>query len=120
MTTTDRTAIVRFDYVKSLRALADLIDSDETIPLPYQGDELTFFIHGDVEQALALHKLMEAPTLTQESGNFPVQITGRLAGFKVLVYVDEKAALAKAPFRPTFPALVPALAALTTDEQATA
>jgi len=108
MTDPKRTA-----YVASLRSAADLFEFRDDLPLPYQADQMVFYVRL-LPEALALHALMVRPVITRESHNaataFPVRIKGTLAGMRVEVCIHSDVALdTKAP---VLPALVPALAAL--------
>ena len=112
MTTTETSPDKRSTFIDNLHQFAELLATHSDLPLPYRGNELMWFVHGDPAPALALAAVMDGPTLIRDPGTFPVSITGTIVGFKVTVYVDEKAALAQPAAVQTFPALVPALAAL--------
>jgi len=94
MTTTD----TRTSYTKGLRALADLIDNNPAIPLAWSMNSsgLTWFVHRDIETVLAIRALMTNPVTApydSVNGNFPVEVTGTLAGFAVSVLVAKEIAL---------------------------
>jgi hypothetical protein len=105
MTDPKRTA-----YVAALRSVADLFESRDDLPLPYQADQMAFYIRR-LPEALALYALMVRPTMDRETGTFPVRINGTLAGMRVEVAIHSDVALGTSV--PALPALVPALAALT-------
>jgi len=88
----------RASYVQGLRALADLIDNHPDLPIPHQVNrsELQWFVHDDIETVLTIRALMtDAVTAPYDSvrGNFPVEVTGRFAGFAVSVLVAREIAL---------------------------
>lgn len=100
------------DYISGLRGLADLLETHE-LPLPYQ-QALSFFIHDDLHEALALRELMTDAVTSRliADTNFAVVIKGRLGGLPASVYVATKIALASpdAVVVPPAPALQWALA----------
>ena len=106
MSTTNRAA-----HVAALRLWADLLEDRDDIPLPYKADELTFYVHTNLDEALALHDLMARPRISRDSGAFPIVIDGTILGTKTHVAVHSRLALVGTS--PVLPALVPALAALT-------
>jgi hypothetical protein len=105
MTPTD----TRTNYTKGLRGLADLLDNNPDVPLPYDAHGLVFYVHL-VPEALALHTLMVRPVITRDTSAFPVRIKGTLAGMQAEIAIHGNAALSKGAT--VLPTLVPALAAL--------
>ncbi len=89
MTPTD----TRTEYAKSLRLLADLLDNNPGVVLPYDR-KVTFFVHGDLTRALTIRDLMVDPVTSQDgkSADFPVGIDGTLCGLPAHVYVSADAA----------------------------
>ena len=111
--TTDRT-----EYTKGLRDLATLLDNHPELPLPHRlsNDGLQWFGY-DIETVLALRaRIEDALTLPYDSvqGNFPVEITGTLAGFPASVLVAREIALDGAPAYPPPPPMNPRLLATDT------
>ena len=106
MAPTDRTV-----YTQGLRALADLLDAHPDIPAPHSlssDDGLTWYVHEPIETVLALRDLMDyALTAPYTSNNFPVEVSGRLAGFDASVLIAREIALEGAP--PMNPRLVATL-----------
>jgi len=102
MAPTDRTV-----YTQGLRALADLLDAHPDIPAPHSlssDDGLTWYVHEPIETVLALRDLMDyALTAPYTSNNFPVEVTGKLAGFDASVLVAREIALEGAPTYPPAP-----------------
>ena len=101
MTDPKRTA-----YIKNLFDLATTLDNNPSIPLPHSlaRGELTWYVHDDIETVLAIRWLTEdAITLPYTSNDFPVEVTGTLAGFPVSVLVAREIALAGAPAREAYP-----------------
>jgi len=94
---TDTETRTRTVYVRNLYALAFLLDNDPSIPLPYSlsvRNGLAWYVHDDIETVLAIRKLMDDPiTLPYDSRDFPVEITGTLAGFAATVDVARRIAL---------------------------
>ena len=94
MADTDRTA-----YTQGLRALANLIKANPDLPIPGRLERsagLQWFVHNDIETVLAIRALMTDPvTAPYDSvhNNFPVEVTGTLAGFAVSVLVAREIAL---------------------------
>jgi hypothetical protein len=92
MTDTKRTA-----YTQGLRAVADLLDAHPDLPLPYGltvRNGLAWYVHDSIETVLAIRELMDEPlTLPYDSRDFPVEITGTLAGFAATVDVARGIAL---------------------------
>jgi hypothetical protein len=87
MTTTD----TRATYTQGLRALADLLDNNLDVPLPH-GRVVTFFVHDDLTEALAIRDLMVDPVTSRDTSvTFPVNIDGKLAGLTAHVYVSAAA-----------------------------
>ena len=87
MEPTDRTA-----YTQNLRALADILDNNPGVPLPYE-KTVMFFVHGDLTEALAIRDLMVNPVTSRDTSvTFPVNIDGQLAGLSAHVYVSAEAA----------------------------
>lgn len=84
-------------YIRNLYALAFLLDNNPDIPLPYSlsvRNGLAWYVHDSIETVLAIRKLMEEPlTLPYTSRDFPVEITGTLAGFATTVDVARGIAL---------------------------
>jgi hypothetical protein len=97
----------RTAYIKNLFDLATLLDNNPDIPIQYsqgRGSQLTWYVHDSVETVLAIRELIEDPlTLPYTSNDFPVEITGILAGFPVSVLVARGIALAGAPAREAYP-----------------
>lgn len=102
MTDTD----TRTAYIEGIRALADLLDTHPDIPLPHRLDEagLTWYVHEPIETVLAIRDLMDyALTAPYTSNNFPVEVSGRLAGFDASVLIAREIALEGAPTYPPAP-----------------
>ena len=107
--TTDRTT-----YIKSLRALADLLDAHPDLPLPSNmspvRNEVGWYVH-TLRDALSVQAVMSHPETTRtNSAAFPVDITGSIAGMFATVSVVASAALAPGE-SVTLPALNPLLGA---------
>ena len=103
---TDRTA-----YVKGLRALADLLEHNPDLPLPYRIDEddIGWYIH-TISDALFVRDVMDDPKTTRtDSANFPVDITGTIAGMRAVASLNPTVALAPGQ-SVALPALNPLLA----------
>jgi len=89
----------RTSYTKGLRALADLLDAHPDIPLPYSlsgSKGLQWYIHRGIDPVLTIRALMTSPVTEMydsHQGNFPVQITGTLAGFPTSVLIAKEIAL---------------------------
>ena len=89
----------RTAYVRNLFDLAELLTNNKAIPLPYDLSArggLQWYVHGDIETVLAIHALMTSPVTEMydsHQGNFPVQITGTLAGFPTSVLIAKEIAL---------------------------
>jgi hypothetical protein len=96
-------------FVAGLRSVADLFESRDDLPLPLEANNLAFYVRS-MPEALALHALMGKPTVTRETGAFPVRINGTLAGMRAVIAIHADVALSTGA--PALPALVPALAAL--------
>ena len=104
MTDTD----TRTNYTQGLRAVADLLDKNPGVPLPY-GRGLSFFIRDDLDEALAIRYLMVDPvTYWGENVCYPVVIEGQLAGLPACVYIWAAAA-GVAPVSPRRPPCDPRL-----------
>ena len=92
MTDPKRTA-----YVRNLFDLATQLDNNPSIPIPYGLSErsgLQWYVHDSIETVLAIRDLMDEPlTLPHDSRNFPVEVTGTLAGFAATVDVAREIAL---------------------------
>lgn len=93
MTTTERST-----YAAGLRAVADLIDAHPDLPIPYRLDRvgLMWFVHDDIETVLTIRALMTDPVTRPYDSirdNFPVEVTGTLAGFAVLILIAREIAL---------------------------
>jgi hypothetical protein len=96
---TDTETRTRIAYVRNLFDLATLLDNNSELPLPWSlgCSGLTWYVHDDIETVLAIRDLMADPvTAPYDSvqGNFPVEVTGTLAGFAVSVLVAKEIALA--------------------------
>lgn len=106
-------------FIDGLHELADLLDTNPDLPLPWQGptpsNPITWFIHehsNTLDQALALRDLLTDPKMTRDTGHFPVQFTGHICGLHVQIYVAAALALADpADMPPREPALHPRLLA---------
>lgn len=92
MTSTDRTA-----YTQGLRKLAQALDADPSLSLPYEGTNspIAFFVDGkDLEPALRLRVLMTNPVTSHSTSiTYPVQINGLLYGLRVYVCIGARIAL---------------------------
>jgi len=92
-------------YIRQLRDLTSLYAVHPTLPLPYS-PTLSFFISGDLDEALDLRDLMLNPVVTQDGNkDFPVTITGTLCGFPAVVYLTAGVAFED----PATPVVLPAL-----------
>ena len=103
----------RTTYVKGLRALADLLEWNHDLPIPYRIDEddIGWYVHA-IDDALNLQAVMGAPKTTlTDSANFPVDITGTIAGMRAVASLYHSIALAPGQ-SVTLPALNPLLAAV--------
>ena len=96
----------RTAYIKNLFDLATTLDNSPDLPIPYSLDNngLLWYIHEPIEDVLAIRALMtDAVTVPYNSNNFPVEVTGKLAGFAVSVLVAREIALEGAPTYPPSP-----------------
>jgi len=89
----------RTAYIEGIRALAYLLEANPDLPLPHALNGRTFqwFVHDDIETVLMIRALLfDAVTALYDSvrGNFPVEVTGTLAGFPVSVLIARDIALA--------------------------
>lgn len=85
----------RAAFTKALRQLADAIDADPALTLPYQAaNGLAVFVFDDLTRALAWRDLLPGAKTTHDTDrNFPARIDGHLHGLPVTVYVAASAAL---------------------------
>lgn len=86
----------RDDSIMALRNLADLLDSNPKIPLPFELTQpLTFFIHDSITEAIAIRELMKNPVtkLDNSMSTHKVVITGAIAGREIKCYVHENVAV---------------------------
>lgn len=83
----------RAEYIAGLRALADLLEQNEILPLPYEGtsSELTFFTY-EREQAQAFARLLPGKVDKEvtDSNSFGFELHGAIHGLRVLVYADRE------------------------------
>lgn len=85
--TADRNA-----YTAGLRALADALDADPDLPLPYHGVDSRLSVFTQTKaQVLAYRKLLgKIDKKFTDDGNYDFQMTGALAGLEMLVYAPRE------------------------------
>lgn len=85
--TTDRTA-----FTTGLRALADALDADPELPLPFEGSLNQLSVFTDtVEELAAWRRLLGTVDKTvRDSGAYGFQITGALHGLGLRVFADRQ------------------------------
>lgn len=86
-------------YIKMLRDLALLLEANPELPLPYQGDRLSWFVRDSIKAAANLRLELDNPKLCYDSRDthFPVRVQGMLFGREACIYVDSKIALIEQP-----------------------
>ena len=85
MAPTDRTG-----YIKGLRALADILDNNPALPLPWDGghaSRLSIFVETR-EQAAGYARLIPGKVIKKvtDSSAYGFELRGSIAGLRVLVY----------------------------------
>jgi hypothetical protein len=82
----------RSEYTAGLRALADIIDGDPDLPLPYVGNsiESSIFAHSREELAAwarAIGGRLDK-TVDEDSDSFGFELHGSIRGYRVVLYGD--------------------------------
>ena len=99
--------------MQGLRALADLIDNNPAVPIPWgiERGQVGWFVQGTIDDALAIRAVMDDSKITRtDSTNFPVDIVGRVAGMQARVQIVARLALAAGEaVAPPAPAMNPLL-----------
>lgn len=88
MTTTDTTTTKRADYIAGLRQLADALDADPDLPLPWDGtavSRLSVFTATRAECAAWARVLGHAEKEISDD-YYGFKLTGQVSGVQVLVY----------------------------------
>jgi len=81
----------RSEYIAGLRALADILDADETLPLPYAGEKhsrMSIFTH-DREALVAWARAIPGTldkSVDEGSSWFGFELRGAIRGLHVVVY----------------------------------
>lgn len=75
--------------IDGLRALADALEADATLPLPYHGHSVAMsFFTDDKAELVALARLMtgRAEKKVDDSGSYGFKLEGQVYGLKLLAY----------------------------------
>ena len=78
----------RTDYIAGLRALADALDEDTSLPLPYDGKSSALSVFTDTKaECLAYARLLgRADKKYTDSDSYGFELHGSLLGLSLLVY----------------------------------
>lgn len=83
----------RADYIKGLRKLADLLEADPRLPLPYGGndDQFSMFVYQPdaINKARVVMDAMDEPPIVKvdDRGGKWLDIGGRLDGLRVVLHL---------------------------------
>ncbi|MFI6813735.1 hypothetical protein ACIBG7_15045 [Nonomuraea sp. NPDC050328] len=83
----------RVEYIRGLRKLADFLEAEHTIPLPYHGgcvEQYVFFSGANaLADALTYIATMDEPPVVslRESGPFQIRVEGRIHGMPLDLYL---------------------------------
>lgn len=90
MTTTDRDS-----YTAGLRQLADTLDTNPDIPLPYEGNlcDLNWFLHGGRDEMAAIARAFPVTWAKRTWGEHDThfELAGKLAGLRLAVNISRDA-----------------------------
>lgn len=107
-------SVDRAGYIAGLRALADALEADERLELPYYGRSATidFPVYaGALDAFTAYRSLLNAPVdVDSTASNYKTHIDAALVGLHLSVRLADEAAFTEPP-APVLPALVPQLLA---------
>jgi len=87
MTTTDRAG-----YIAGIRTLADALEANEELPLPYHGADQTLSVFVQTKaEAVAYARLMGKAEKSYDDGaHYGFRLTGKLDGLSLLVYAPRQ------------------------------
>ena len=87
--TTDRT-----EYIRGLRALADALDNDDTLPLPFPGTtscDLSIFTKTKAEVAAFARLMGKADKHVTDSETYGFKLTGSIHGLCLMIHAPREA-----------------------------
>lgn len=83
----------RADYIQGLRKLADLLEANPGLPLPYDGDadQLSVFVYQPdaINRARVVMDAMDEPPIVKidDRGGHWLDIGGRIGGLRVVLHL---------------------------------